>query len=93
MLRKKLPHFTLSELNQKVQKLFDYIKELEERLKAFEDKNARVKKIPRVPSFLPAKEGAGSTGVDLIQKKRGGSQPGVRRSKTDQLVIHETKII
>ncbi len=94
MLRKDLPHFAQSEFDEKVQKLFDYIKQLEEEIKALKEENARLKKVPGVPSLLPAKPGLGSSQPEGdATKKRGGSKPGTRRSKTGQLPIHQTKIV
>ena len=80
------------EFNEKIQKLFDYISQLEGENQVLKAEIARIKGVSAKPVIAPAKPG-GSNGVEQEQKKRGGSKPGAHRSKTSGLKIHQTQVI
>ena len=80
------------ELNEKVQKLFEFIKQLEDEIRILKEENARLKALSPKPNLKPAAEGLNS-GDPNNPKPRGGSKPGAKRGKTDQLEIHHTETI
>lgn len=80
------------ELNEKVQRLFEYIKQLEDEIRILKEENARLKDLSPKPNLKPSNEGL-SPGDPKIPKPRGGSKPGAKRGKTYQLEIHHTKTI
>jgi regulator of replication initiation timing len=82
MEKLNLPQFAQSEIspevNEKIQKLFDYIKQLAEENRALKEDNtglkeeiARLKKVPQAPHLRPnTKKESRKTGSK--NKKRGG---------------------
>ena len=87
-----LPQFTMMELNEKVQKLFEYIKQLEDELRVVKEENSRLKGLAPKPNLKPASDPI-NPDDSKKQKGPGGSKPGARRSKTEQLEIHNTETI
>lgn len=92
MTRKDLPQFVQMELNEKVEKLFEYIKQLEEEIKTLREENSRLKGLSPKPNLKPATSPLNPLDPQK-SKPRGGSKPGARRGKTDQLEIHHTEMI
>ena len=80
------------ELNEKVQKLFEYIKQLEDEKTLLIEEINRLKNLSPKPNLKPGVDGINP--VDPQNPKpRGGSRPGAKRGKTDQLEIHHTETI
>ncbi len=91
--RIKIPHFESNELNPKVLKLFEIIQQQGEAIQQLRDEIAVLRGLKAKPKFKPSKM-EDETSADEEEKKNDGNRPGSsKKSKTKDLVIHETLVI
>lgn len=90
MTRTDLPCFAKSEFTDKVQKLYDYIQQQDGEIEALQKEIARLKGVSPKPNLKPARPVGDPSSAEGDNKKRGGSKPGARRSKTGEIEIHAT---
>lgn len=91
--RINVPHFESNELNPKVLKLFEIIQQQGEAIQALRDEVAQLKGHKTKPKINPSKMDE-ETSEDKGETKQDGKRAGsLKKSKTKDLVIQETRTI
>lgn len=89
----KIPHFESDELNPKVLKLLEIIQQMSEVIQQLRDEIADLKGHKRKPPFKPSRMEKETT-EGKEENEGGGLRHGSsKKSKTENLVIHETVVI